>query len=82
VTRVTAWARRAWDIATDPHGAAESDALVASLKASAVKAGLAYCVRHPDRPAVTTVRVDGHTLAVCKGCLNLAGQVLVGTVIA
>ena len=70
MTRVAAWARRAWSIATDPHGAAESDDLVASLKASAVKAGLGYCVRHPDVTAGTTVRVDGHTLAVCMGCLK------------
>jgi cation transport regulator ChaC len=74
VTRVAAWARRAWQIATDPRGAAESDALVASLVGSAVKAGLVYCVVHPDVPAVTTVRVGGHTLAVCSGCLDLAGS--------
>jgi hypothetical protein len=73
VTRVAAWAQRAWQIAMDPRGAADR-ALVASLVASAVKAGLVYCVAHPDVPAVTTVRVGGHTLAVCAGCLDLAGS--------
>jgi hypothetical protein len=79
---VAAWARRAWSIISDQHAAIESADLTAALTGSAVVAGLEPCINHPDVPAVTTVEVDGHLIAVCAGCLDLAGQVLVGRVIA
>jgi len=71
--------RRAWTLVTDPRAVAEAetDDVTASFMASASRAGLEanreHCVNHPDRPAVTVVEIDGRPIAICAGCLDLAG---------
>ena len=73
IRRAGAWLRHKWNLIADHHGAAESEALVASLRASAVIAGLSPGVDRPGVDVATAIEVSGVALALVAGSLVLAG---------